>query len=170
MSTVESARTFYKQVLSPDNVINNWEFVLEHIIRPEVAMSIGARLMNRGQARYALQMVKEQRKIVSSVLAAEFFPDSNPPKMVVAESELETHDDLRERYKEAHPDTEPRISGDIVTEKGGRKFFKMDRVMVSVGATTLFGMRSKLGDAVEILLGMGLVPIDAECNIVPPNL
>ena len=100
------------------------------------------------------------------LIAAELFPDRNPPEMLIAESESETHDDLRKRHKEAYPDTEPRISGDIVTELGGKKFFKMDGIMVSVGATTFFGVKSELEDVVEILLDMGLVPIDAECKMV----
>lgn len=160
MNTAETARDFYEYALSPDNVAAkaNWGVFLKNFIRPEVQRTIGARVRKR---------MPVGRKIVSSVMAAELFPDRNPPEMLIAESELETHDDLRNKYGRTHPETEPRISGDIFTEQSGKNFFRMDGIMLSIGATTFFGMRSDLNDVIEILLSKGLVPTDAEYKIVP---
>lgn len=94
------------------------------------------------------------------MFAAEFFPDSAPPKLLVADSIMETHQELRER----HPSTAPRLSGDLIKLKQFPfVFFTMDAVTKNVRKLPT---KAQLPQVVEWFLSQNILPIDAEMHLV----
>jgi hypothetical protein len=104
-----------------------------------------------------------ERRNTTALLSAEFFPDEKPPRLVIAESEDELHEDLRERF----PSKNKRISGEIIkiTNQENFQFFSMDPVDIALGSTNL-PTEADLKEVLEYLLSQNIVPLDAEMRII----
>ena len=83
-----------------------------------------------------------------------------PPKLLVAESELDTHKELREKY----PSTAPRLSGDLIRLKEFPfAFFTMDAVIEEFRQLPT---KAQVPQVVEWLLSQNIVPLDARMNLI----
>jgi hypothetical protein len=150
----ESTKAF-RFLNEPINSIN-WKFVSPLII-VEMMLLKGARL-ERSKGK---ESQVKRRQHIDLLLAAEFFPDENPPKLVVAESEDELHADLRERF----PSRASRLSGEILEIRNQQsRFFTIDAI--SMGLTETLSTEATLGEVVEQLLSKDIVPLDAQLNLV----
>lgn len=107
-------------------------------------------------------------ELISSIYAAELFPDRTIPELLIALDELEDHDDLRKRYQLTHPQSEPRISGNIVDVQG-LQLFTIDPVVVEIGIFTL-PTKKGLPEVIEILLDMGYIPVDPAYRLITPEM
>lgn len=132
----------------------NWAFLAE-IIFKDKSIFVSNRLH-----KIAPEFQINSPQVTESMLAAELFADSTPPKLLVANSVLETHEELRER----NPSSAPRLSGDLIKlKKFPFHFFTMDAVSKSGGKLPT---KSQLPQVVKWLLGQNIVPLDAEMHIV----
>jgi len=93
-------------------------------------------------------------------LRRSFSPILPPPKLLVANSIMETHQELRER----HPSTAPRLSGDLIKLKQFPfVFFTMDAVTKNVRKLPT---KAQLPQVVEWFLSQNILPVDAEMHLV----
>lgn len=113
----------------------------------------------------------DPRNPIASLFAAEFFPDLNPPKLIVADDPLDLHDDLREKFEAEIPPGSLRISGEVLTLKEtglkGPKFFSLDPVRLE--SPGKLPTKAQLEEVVEQLVALNYVPLDAECYIIDPS-
>lgn len=100
-SMENEARILLKKFLDQKGTVgDNYNLMIKPFVNREVSLTIGARLNDN---EHAWSVAKEERRFIDLVLAAELFPDRNPPEILIAESESETHETLRERYSQTHP-------------------------------------------------------------------
>lgn len=138
------------------NVLN-WEFIAP-LMNEEVQNLKASRLRKRDG-----KTITNERIYTTALLAAEFFPDEKPPRLVIAESEDELHEDLRERF----PSEGRRISGEIIraTNKENFQFFSMDPIVIKIKSMYL-PTKADLKEVSEYLLSQNIAPLDAEMRII----
>ena len=102
----------------------------------------------------------KNRIIVDKVLAAELFPLDDKPSIVIAETELETHEDIRER----NVSSEKRLSGEVVTV-GEYNYFMVDAFLRTEGPTSLSSELS-INEVADMLLEKGYIPVNANFEII----
>jgi hypothetical protein len=130
----------------------NWSILSKLLLR-DVYSSIGRRAIGRERL---------YTRFLTSFFAAEFFCDENPPRLLVAKSEMESHDDLREQF----PSASPRVSGNVFTmHKFPFRFFSMDCVFLETNVVKLPSQK-QLSDVVPWFLSHGIVPLDAQMEII----
>jgi len=158
------ARDFCQKIEKDSAVARNWQITVELDIDREIQATRGARL----KGPVLLERIQQLRQMVGSVLAAELFPDSDPPRLIIAETEAETHKTLREKL----PSLEPRISGEIFQLINlDLKFFMIDRLFLRkrIGSNFPY-IKSKLPESVDWLLNQNIVPVDSICDVVTQEL
>ena len=154
MSNIE-AKNFYENHWKNPVGEMNWKFLANEIFQDH-SIFISERLRK-------VKLEFSQPKIIETCFASELFADENPQKLLVAESELDTHDDLREK----NTSTAPRISGDLIKLKNlPFQFFQLDCVM---GTSTALPTNRKLGEVSEWLLSQGIIPLDANFMFIKPQ-
>lgn len=153
---------YYSNLLAQQKEIRSGWQLVQTMYRSEVLQSRGARLAYKSEEDLHYRL--KGREVVSKTLAAELFLDRVPPEIIIAKSELELHDHLRER----NPSQEPRLSGEIVySVDNGPKFFLLDKFMINGIGGRDPAMLAEAGKAAEFLLEQGYVPVDAEFIILP---
>lgn len=143
---------------------DNWEILMRELVMIEAHILMGSR--HTPNPKIALELARENARIVTSTTAAELFPDRTTPELLLALTELEDHNDIRERHKSTHPFNEPRISGNIVNVQG-LLLFTIDSVVVGIGDLTL-PTKKNINEVIEILLNLGYIPVDPIFHLVAP--
>ena len=150
--SIQEARGLYNIQKADQFSQTNWKFLAE-IIFQDKSIFVSNRLAK-------IREFINFPKVIESMFAAELFPDSTPPRLLVADSMLETHEELREK----HPSTAPRLSGDLIRLKQFPfAFFTMDAITKNVRQLPT---KAQVPQVVEWLLSQNIVPLDAEMNLV----
>jgi len=143
---------------------DNWGILMRELVIREAHILMGSR--HSPNPEVAFELARANAKIVTSTTAAELFPDRTMPELLIALTDLEDHDDIRERHKKTHPFNEPRISGNIVSVQG-LLLFTIDSVIVGIGELTL-PTKKNINEVIEILLNLGYIPVDPIFNLIAP--
>ena len=106
------------------------------------------------------------RILANKILAAEIYPDRNPPQIIVAESEVELHSDMRAKLKTTP--RERRFSGEVVI-LGPATFFSLDAVDLSSDDLTA-PTETPLDQVTDFLLSEGYIPVDANFELIPLHI
>lgn len=154
ITETDAAREFIQKI-SPIN---------EEFMRSEAASDIQTSRVARLIGSSMIEFVPKQRELVSTVLAAELFPDYEEPILEIADDEADKHDILRQR----HPSSKPRLSAELYMMKNfpNIRFLSLDCVDLARGITTL-RCDKNLSEIVEWLLDQNIIPTDANCRIIP---
>lgn len=140
----------------------NWD-VLQRFIGPEIKATKAARLMGGSMIEFA----PKSRRHVTSLLAAELYPDRETPELIVGRDESETHEAIRARG----PATEARVSAEQFKLKNldHIEFLSLDPVILEIGVTTL-PTETQLPKVAEWLYDQNIVPVDSEYRIMKEQL
>jgi len=158
--TTARNRSLHSRFLQEQEISYSTFSMMKDMLLAEVLATRGKRLSVSSDEELYANLTK--RELASKIYSAELFPDREEPKIIKAESEFITHDQLRE----SHPSSETRLSGEVVFTgfEDEMKFFMFD-------AFTRGGVRSQgkatINDVVEYLLGEGYIPVDALFEAIP---
>jgi hypothetical protein len=157
------AEQFY-QLSQENNLSSRYWQLSRKTIKDEISDTRGARTH---EDSIILENAQKKRVNITSLYAAELFPDSDPPQLVIAEKESETHEDLREK----NPSSAPRISGELFRLKGDLtcRFFQMDSINLSRHLINVLSER-KLPEIIDWLFNQNIVPVDAENYIISQEI
>ena len=154
MSDVE-AKNFYKNHWINPVAEMNWKYLSNMILKDHSIFT--TQRLTKEKLEFSMP------EIIETCFASELFADENPQRLLVAESELDTHDDLREK----NTSTAPRISGDLIKLKIlPFQFFQLDCVM---GTLTDLPTNRKLGEVSDWLLSQEIIPLDADFMFIKPQ-
>lgn len=114
-----------------------------------------------------IEFAPKQRRCVSSLLAAELYPDRKTPELIVGRDESETHETIRAR----RPSSEPHLSAEqfTLTNLGHIKFLSLDVVILDIGVTEL-PTEKQLPKVARWLYDQNIVPVDSEYRIIPERI
>lgn len=136
-----------------DEEPKSWNFFAEELIEDYIEI--------RGTR--SVQHEPTGIKHIQSMHACELFCDEFPMRLLVADNEMETHEDLRRK----HPSKNPRVSGEIITIGNfACKFAIMDCVLLSDGQRRL-PTNNQLQQVIPWLISQNIVPLDAKLRIIP---
>lgn len=159
--TAFNVREYYLRLTdSEKDPFSAWSMLRRHLLQ-DAQLTRGARLATDNL--FSLNLSLSRRIFVEKMFAAEIFPDRNPPEIVSAKTELETHEDLRKDTSSK----EPRISGEIVYMKD-LKFFMLDSFSVEHGSFFVM-TKTTPQKVVELLLERNFIPVDSSFNAIPTN-